>query len=56
MQMGYAAADWVGRPVVAIVNTWSAANQCHAHLEQRVGDVKRGVLLIGGCDKTMPGL
>ena len=26
MQMGYAPADWVGRPVIGIVNTWSDIN------------------------------
>jgi len=29
-QMGYAAEDYRGRPVIAIVNTWSDLNQCHA--------------------------
>ena len=42
--MGYAPADRVGKPGNAIVNTWSDANQCHAHFKQRVDDVKRGVL------------
>ena len=39
MQMGYSAADWAGRPVIAIVNTWSDVNPCHAHFKQRVDDV-----------------
>ena len=26
MQMGYAPEDWVGKPVIAILNTWSDAN------------------------------
>jgi hypothetical protein len=54
MQMGYGSADYVGKPVIAIVNTWSDANQCHAHFKQRVDDVKRGVLLMlfGGVHKT----
>ena len=47
MQMGYAPADWVGKPVIAIVNTWSDANQCHSHFKQRVEDVKRVVDLMG---------
>ena len=25
MQMGYGPADWAGKPVIAIVNTWSDA-------------------------------
>ena len=27
MQMGYAPEDWVGRPVIAIINTWSDAHR-----------------------------
>src|SRR5687767_14872331 len=39
LQMGYAHEDWMGKPVIAIVNTWSDANQCHTHFKQRVEDV-----------------
>jgi dihydroxy-acid dehydratase len=56
MQMGYAQADWVGKPVIAIVNTWSDANQCHAHFKQRVEDVKRGVLQAGGFPLELPAI
>ena len=28
MQMGYAPADWKGKPVIGIVNTWSGINPC----------------------------
>ncbi|HEX7124516.1 MAG TPA: L-arabinonate dehydratase [Thermodesulfobacteriota bacterium] len=56
MQMGYAPADWVGRPFIAIVNTWSDANPCHAHFKQRVEDVKRGVLQAGGFPVELPAL
>jgi dihydroxy-acid dehydratase len=56
MQMGYAPADWVGKPVIAIVNTWSDANQCHAHFKQRVEDVKRGVLQAGGFPLELPAI
>src|SRR3981081_2421475 len=44
MQMGYAPEDWVGRPVIAILNTWSDAQPCHMHFKSRVEDVKRGIL------------
>lgn len=47
MRMGYGPEDWVGKPLIAIVNTWSDANQCHSHFKQRVDDVKRGVLQAG---------
>ena len=56
MQMGYGPADWVGKPIIAIVNTWSDANQCHAHFKQRVDDVKRGVLQAGGFPLELPAI
>jgi len=56
MQMGYSAADWAGKPVIAIVNTWSDVNQCHAHFKQRVDDVKRGVLQAGGFPVELPAI
>ncbi|WP_223479405.1 L-arabinonate dehydratase [Oricola indica] len=56
MQMGYAREDWEGRPVIAIVNTWSDINPCHAHFKARVEDVKRGVLQAGGFPIELPAL
>ena len=34
----------MGKPVIAIVNTWSELNPCHMHLRERAEQVKRGVL------------
>jgi dihydroxy-acid dehydratase len=56
MQMGYAPSEWVGKPVIAIINTWSDANQCHTHFKQRVEDVKRGVLQAGGFPLELPAI
>lgn len=56
MQMGYGPEDWRGKPVIAIVNTWSDVNQCHAHFKQRVDDVKRGVLQAGGFPVELPAI
>ena len=56
LQMGYGYEDWMGKPVIAIVNTWSDANQCHAHFKQRVEDVKRGVLQAGGFPLELPAI
>ena len=56
MQMGYAAEDWVDRPMVAIINTWSGINPCHAHFKERVEDVKRGILQRGGFPIELPAL
>ena len=36
LQMGCGAEDFIGKPVIAIINTWSDANQCHTHFKQRV--------------------
>ncbi len=56
MQMGYGPADWVGKPLIAIVNTWSDMNQCHSHFKHRVEDVKRGVLQAGGLPIELPAI
>ena len=56
MQMGYGPADWDGKPVIAIINTWSDVNQCHTHFKQRVEDVRRGVLQAGGFPLELPAL
>jgi dihydroxy-acid dehydratase len=55
-QMGYAAEDYVGKPMIAIINTWSDLNQCHAHFKTRVEDVKRGVLQAGGFPVELPAI
>jgi len=56
MQMGYAPEDWAGRPVIAILNTWSDAQPCHMHFKSRVDDVKRGILQAGGFPMELPAL
>ncbi len=56
MQMGYAPEEWAGRPVIAILNTWSDAQPCHMHFKSRVDDVKRGVLMAGGFPMELPAL
>jgi dihydroxy-acid dehydratase len=56
LQMGYDPQDWVGKPVIAIINTWSDINPCHSHFKQRVDDVKRGVLQAGGFPIELPAL
>ncbi len=56
MQMGYAPEEWTGRPVIAIVNTFSDLQPCHMHFKQRVDDVKRGILMEGGFPVELPAL
>src|SRR6266545_2780604 len=55
-QMGYARADYAGKPVIAIVNTWSDINPCHSHFRQRAEEVKRGIWQAGGFPVEMPAL
>jgi dihydroxy-acid dehydratase len=56
MQMGYAPEEWQGKPIIAIVNTWSDLQPCHSHFKQRVDDVKRGILMAGGFPVELPAL
>ncbi len=55
-QLGHRHDDFVGKPVVAIVNTWSEINPCHAHLRERAEAVKRGVWQAGGFPVEIPAL
>ncbi len=56
LQMGYAYEDFMGKPVVAIVNTWSDINQCHAHFRVRAEEVKRGIWQAGGFPVELPAM
>jgi dihydroxy-acid dehydratase len=56
LQMGYSREDYAGKPVIAIINTWSDINQCHTHFKQRVEEVKRGVWQAGGFPLEMPAI
>ena len=53
-QMGYSPSDYAGKPVIAILNTWSELNPCHTHFKSRVEEVKRGVWQAGGFPVEMP--
>ena len=54
MQMGLDGEDWTGKPVIAVINTWSDLSPCHHHLRDRAEFVKRGVLQAGGLPVEMP--
>jgi dihydroxy-acid dehydratase len=54
--MGCIHADYEGKPVIAIINTWSDINPCHSHLRERAEDVKRGVRQAGGFPLEMPAI
>src|SRR5579859_2205367 len=55
-QLGLGAGDYRGKPVIAILNTWSDINPCHMHFKQRVEEVKRGVWQAGGFPLEMPAM
>jgi dihydroxy-acid dehydratase len=55
-QMGYDRTDYAGKPVIAIINTWSDINHCHTHFRQRAEEVKRGIWQAGGFPLEMPAM
>jgi dihydroxy-acid dehydratase len=55
-QMGYALQDYSGKRVIAIINTWSEINPCHAHFRVRAEEVKRGVWQAGGFPVELPAM
>ncbi|WP_164102858.1 L-arabinonate dehydratase [Candidatus Laterigemmans baculatus] len=52
--MGLDDEDYRGKPIVAILNTWSDLNTCHSHFKTRVEDVRRGILQAGGFPVEIP--
>lgn len=56
MQLGLDLDDLSGKPMIAIINTWSDFNPCHAHFRERVEDVKRGVAKAGGVPFELPAI
>jgi dihydroxy-acid dehydratase len=55
-QMGYALEDFQGKPVIAIINTWSDLATCHSHFRTRADEVKRGVWQAGGFPVELPAM
>jgi dihydroxy-acid dehydratase len=55
-QMGYDRSDYAGKPVIAVVNTWSEINPCHTHFKQRAEEVKRGIWQAGGFPVELPAM
>ena len=56
LQMGYAREDFMNKPVVGIINTWSDLAQCHSHFPERVQDIKRGIWQAGGFPVELPAM
>lgn len=53
-QLGYNDDEFMGKPVIAILNTWNDFISCHAHFRQRVEEIKRGVWQAGGSPVEVP--
>lgn len=51
--LGYSE-DALSRPIIGIVNTYSAFNPCHSNVPQLIDAVKRGVQLSGGLAMDFP--
>lgn len=56
MQLGYAPEEFMDKPLIGILNTWSEMNSCHAHFRERAKDVKRGIQMAGGFAVELPSL
>src|SRR6187431_170229 len=56
LQTGFTREDFAGKPVIAIVNTWSDINQCHAHFRVRAEEIKRGIWQAGGFPVELPAM
>ena len=46
--------EFEGKPVIAILNTWTDLIPCHAHFRQRAEEIKRGVWQAGGFPVEVP--
>lgn len=55
-QMGYWSEEFVGKPVIGIVNTWNDLNTCHSHFPERIKDIKRGITAAGGFPVELPAI
>ncbi|MDX8055566.1 L-arabinonate dehydratase [Lentzea sp. BCCO 10_0798] len=53
-QLGMNPSEHLGKPVIAILNTWSGINPCHMHLRERAQQVERGVWEAGGYPVEFP--
>ncbi|MFC7616454.1 L-arabinonate dehydratase [Actinokineospora soli] len=53
-QLGLNPEEHLGKPLIAILNTWSGINPCHMHLRERAEQVARGVWQAGGFPVEFP--
>jgi dihydroxy-acid dehydratase len=55
-QRGLRREEFLGRPVIAIINTWSDLSPCHSHLRERAGSIRQGILLAGAFPVELPAM
>lgn len=55
-QTGLNREEFMGKPVIGIINTWSEMSPCHSHLRDRAEAVKRAVWAAGGYPVELPAL
>ena len=55
-QRGLRREEFLGRPVIAIINTWSDLSPCHSHLRERAAAIRQGILLAGAFPVELPAL
>jgi dihydroxy-acid dehydratase len=55
-QTGWNRSDFMGRPVIGILNTWSDISTCHSHLRERAQKVREGVIRAGGWPIELPAM
>jgi dihydroxy-acid dehydratase len=55
-QTGWNRSDFMNRPVIGIINTWSDISTCHSHLRERAQKVREGVLRAGGWPIELPAM
>ncbi len=54
LQLGFRRKDFIGKPVIGLINSWDEFSTCHGHLKQRADDVRRGVWSAGGFPAEIP--
>ncbi len=55
-QIGWRREDYIGKPVIAIINTWSDISTCHSHLRERAQVIAQTILAAGGFPLEIPAL
>ncbi|TAG46892.1 MAG: dihydroxy-acid dehydratase [Betaproteobacteria bacterium] len=55
-QTGWNRSDFMGRPVIGILNTWSDISTCHSHLRERAQKVREGIIRAGGWPIELPAM